>query len=80
MIKKVVKVIFIICFTFISVIPFGTPTSAKTLRQYKNEVAALESKAKENKRVTANAKSSINSKRNAIITANNTISENEKKS
>ena len=77
--KKVFKVIFVICFTFISIVPMGTPVSAKTLKQYKNEVAALEAKAKENKRVTANAKASINSKRNAIITANNTIEENEKK-
>ena len=32
--KKIFNVIFVICFTFISVVPFGTPVKAKTLKQY----------------------------------------------
>jgi len=52
--------------------------SAKgTLRDEKNELAEMEQKAETNNRLTNESKAKIAAKRNAIIVANNTISNNE---
>ena len=74
--KKIIKLVLIISIITINLVPINQ-VSAKTLKEYKNELAKLESQVAENKRITASKKASIDSKRNAIIEANNTIAENE---
>lgn len=74
--KKIIIYMLIISIGILNVIPI-TEVNAKTLREYKNDLAKLESEAAENKRITASKKASIDAKRNAIIKANNTIAENE---
>lgn len=76
MMKKIITIALIISLLTINIVPINI-VNAKTLGQYKNELAKLESQAAENKRITANKKASIDAKRNAIIQANNTISANE---
>lgn len=81
MIKKIINIIFILSLVITTIIPV-LPTDevkAKTLQDYKNEVAKLESQQSENNKLTAETKASINAKRNAILSANNTIAENETK-
>ena len=50
-----------------------------TLRDEKNELAEMQSKAATNNRLTNESKAKIDAKRNAIVQANNTISNNEVK-
>lgn len=74
------KRINIIILLMLMLLPISKVEAAsKTLQDYKNEVAALEAKKTENKRVTAATQSKIDAKRNAIISANNTITANENK-
>ena len=74
--KKLLCLILTISIICFNIIPIEN-VHAKTLKDYKNELAKLQSEYAENKRVTAQTKASINAKRNAIVTANNTISSNE---
>ena len=74
--KKIICLLLAISIICLNIIPIEN-VNAKTLKDYKNELAKLQSEYAENKRVTAQTKASINAKRNAIITANNTISSNE---
>jgi len=48
-----------------------------TLRDEKNELAEMQEKAETNNRLTNESKAKIDAKRNAIVRANNTISNNE---
>lgn len=59
-------------------LPNSSIVQAKTLQQYKNEVADLENKLDKTERLSAEAEQKIRSKRNAIASANNTIKDNEK--
>ena len=74
-------VVYIICLVLVLtlLLPLGNVKAAsnKTLRDYKNEVANLESKIRENNRLTKESEASIDAKRNAILAANNKIAENE---
>jgi murein DD-endopeptidase MepM/ murein hydrolase activator NlpD len=74
--KKIIKIVLIISIITINLVPINQ-VNAKTLKEYKNELTKLETQVAENKRITASKKASIDSKRNAIIEANNTIAENE---
>ena len=78
MMKKIIIFTIIFSLLTVNIVPL-TEVNAKTLKDYKNELAKLESESAANKRVTANTKAKINQKRNAIITANNTITSNETK-
>ena len=78
MMKKVVSFISILSLLFIMMCPTSI-VKAKTLQDYKNEVAKLETQQSENNRLTESTKASINAKRNAILNANNTITKNEAK-
>lgn len=63
---------------FLSLCPFNVyKVEAKTLQQYKNEVADLETKLDKTERLSAEAERQIRSKRNAIASATNTIDENK---
>lgn len=63
-----------------SVLPIRVAKAdGKTLGDYKKEVSALEAKANRNKRLSIEAQNSINAKRQAIVAANNTIENNERK-
>ena len=63
-----------------AVLPLRTINAdSKTLSDYKKEVSALEAKANKNKRLSQEAQNNINAKRQAIVAANNTIENNEKK-
>jgi murein DD-endopeptidase MepM/ murein hydrolase activator NlpD len=57
--------------------PVASPVQAKTLQQYKNEVAELEKKLDNTERLSAEAEQKIRSKRNAIASATNTIDANK---
>lgn len=73
--KRIIKVVIILLSILI---PLNV--SAKgTLRDEKNELAEMQAKAETNNRLTTESKNKIAAKRNAIIKANNTISENEVK-
>ena len=77
MMKRIIISISLISLIFVMLFP--TTVHAKKLRDYKNEVAKLESQQAENNRLTQSAKNSIDEKRNAILNANNTIEVNEQK-
>lgn len=79
MMKKVVSYTIILAMLLLTLCPTTTFAKSKTLQDYKNEVAKLENEKNENNRLTASTKASINAKRNAILNANNTISQNETK-
>lgn len=79
MMKKVVNFIIILSLLVVLVTPTTSLAKSKTLQDYKNEVAKLENQQSENNRLTESTKASINAKRNAILKANNTISDNENK-
>ena len=76
--KKVVNRLLILIIILSIIIPikkvFAEP---KTLRDYKNGIAALEQKKATNQRLSAEAAAAIEAKRNAIDEANNTIEANE---
>ncbi|MBE6146299.1 MAG: hypothetical protein E7171_06710 [Firmicutes bacterium] len=77
MMKKIINYVLIGCFLFLSLCPMATPVQGKTLQQYKNEVAELETKLDRTERLTAEAEQKIRSKRNAIASATNTIEANK---
>ena len=79
MMKRLISFISILSLVFIMFMPLTVSAKSKTLRDYKNEVAKLESQKAENDRLTTSTKNSINAKRNAILNANNTITANEQK-
>lgn len=79
MMKKIINLVIICSFLVTTFIPLNVKASSKTLQDFKNEVAAIQKEQNENKRLTSEAKASINSKRNAITNANKTITSNENK-
>ena len=78
MMKKIINYVIVGSFLFILLLPNVSVVQAKTLQQYKNEVADLENKLDKTERLSAEAEQKIRSKRNAIASANNTIKDNEK--
>ena len=79
MMKRLISFISMLSLVFIMFMPLTVSAQSKTLKDYKNEVAKLESQKAENDRLTTSTKNSINAKRNAILNANNTINANEQK-
>jgi len=79
MMKRVISFISILSLVLVMFMPLSVNAASKTLRDYKNEVAKLQSQKQENDRLTASTRNSIDAKRNAILNANNTISANEQK-
>ena len=77
MMKKIINYILISCFVFLLLCPLSSTVQAKTLQQYKNEVADLETKLDRTERLSAEAEQKIRSKRNAIASATNTIEANK---
>lgn len=77
MMKKIINYILMACFMFMALCPYSKQVEAKTLQQYKNEVADLENKLDRTERLTAEAEQKIRSKRNAIASATNTIEANK---
>ena len=79
--KKIISYLLILSLAFLTICPIGNVeiVRAKTLQDYKNEVAKLETQQSENNRLTTETKNKINAKRNAILSANDTIAENEQK-
>ena len=77
MMKKIINYILISCFVFLLLCPISSTVQAKTLQQYKNEVADLETKLDRTERLSAEAEQKIRSKRNAIASATNTIEANK---
>lgn len=74
---RIFLIIWLIAFT---ILPINiTKAANKTLGDYKKEVAELEAKANRNKRLSQEAQNNINIKRQAIVSANNTIELNERK-
>lgn len=74
---RILLIIWLIAFT---ILPINiTKAANKTLGDYKKEVAELEAKANRNKRLSQEAQNNINIKRQAIVSANNTIELNERK-
>lgn len=73
--KKIISyiAIFAIAFTFVA----PGIANAKTLKEYKNDLAALKNKQNENNRITQSTINEIDAKRNAITEANNNIAKNE---
>ena len=79
MMKRIINIVVICSFLVTMFMPLNVKASSKTLQDFKNEVAAIQKEQNENKRLTSEAKASINSKRNAITNANKTITSNENK-
>lgn len=85
MIKKLtiksINITIILSLFIITLFPVQIANAATTgtLKEYKNELAKVQSEKDENNRLTESTKASIDSKRNAIIEANDTISSNEQK-
>ena len=74
--KRIKKVLILILLCIL--IPLNVNAKG-TLRDEKNELAEMQSKAATNNRLTNESKAKIDAKRNAIVQANNTISSNEVK-
>ncbi len=80
MMKKVINIFLVLSLILLTFSPLTNVNAAtKTLRDYKNQLAKLESEKSENNRLTKENMAAIDRKRNAIVNANNTISSNEKK-
>ena len=79
MIKKITSILLIVLFTFGTTFTYIPTSKAATLKDYKDKVAELEKKQDNTNRLTAEAEQKIKNKRNAILKANDTISENESK-
>lgn len=77
--KKIVCYIIVLSFIITFTIPISVKAASKTLKDYKNELSALQNKQEENNRLSNATIAEINSKRNAIVQANNDITENENK-
>ncbi len=78
MMKKIINITLIISLLMVMIIPLEKP-KALTLGDYKNKVKELENKRYENDRLTQEKINDINAKRNAILTSNKTIEQNEQK-
>jgi murein DD-endopeptidase MepM/ murein hydrolase activator NlpD len=74
--KRIITFFLIFSLLTINLVPINQ-VSAKTLKDFKNDLSKLQGQLAENKRVTANTQAKINQKRNAIVTANKTIANNE---
>ena len=77
MMKKIVSYLLVASFAFLTISPLTNVAHAKTLQQYKNEVAELEKKKDNTDRLTAAAEQQIRNKRNAIANATHTIEANK---
>jgi len=78
--NKKLRIFLIIWLMAFTILPINITRAAnKTLGDYKKEVAELEAKANRNKRLSQEAQNNINIKRQAIVSANNTIELNERK-
>lgn len=77
MIKKIISYILVASFAFLTISPLQDIVEAKTLKQYKNEVAELEKKLDTTERLTTEAEQKIRRKRNAIANATDTIEDNK---
>ena len=78
--NKKLRILLIIWLITFTILPINiTKAANKTLGDYKKEVAELEAKANRNKRLSQEAQNNINIKRQAIVSANNTIELNERK-
>ena len=77
MMKKLVSYLLVASFAFLTISPLTNVAHAKTLQQYKNEVAELEKKKDNTDRLTAAAEQQIRNKRNAIASATHTIEANK---
>lgn len=75
--KKLVSYLLVASFAFLTISPLTNVAHAKTLQQYKNEVAELEKKKDNTDRLTAAAEQQIRNKRNAIASATHTIEANK---
>ena len=69
----------IFLFFLLLIFPLTVNAANGTLRDEKNELAAMQAKAESNKRLTQEKQNEIDNKRSAITRANKTIDENEKK-
>lgn len=78
MMKRLGRYALCFCLLFNMVAPLSVMADSKTLRDYKNELNALQSQQRENKRLSTQANNEVQYKRNAIMEANNTIDANEK--
>lgn len=78
MMKRLGRYALCFCLLFNMVAPLYVKADSKTLRDYKNELNALQSQQRENKRLSTQANNEVQYKRNAIMEANNTIDANEK--
>ncbi len=80
MMKKIINITLIISILFVTLCPITTvEAAAETLRDYKNELAKIQSQKAENNKLTNESIAEIDSKRTAILNANNTITKNEGK-
>lgn len=79
--KKIINILCIISLIILTICPTikVEAKSSGTLKDYKNELAKIQSEKAENNRLTTETKNQINAKRNAILKAENTIIENENK-
>ena len=77
MMKKIISYTLIFSFVFLMLFSNISTIEAKTLQQYKNEVAELEGKLDNTERLTAEAERNIRAKRNQIASATNTIETNK---
>ena len=77
MMKKLVSYLLVASFAFLTISPLTNVAHAKTLQQYKNEVAELEKKKDNTDRLTAAAEQQIRNKRNTIASATHTIEANK---
>lgn len=77
--KKFICYIVLISFIITCIIPINVQASSKTLKDYKDELSALQNKQEENNRLSNATIAQITAKRNAITQANNDITENENK-
>ena len=78
--KRIISILSILALISVTICPITSVyAKSKTLQDYKDEVAKLQSQQAENNRLSTSAKNSIDAKRNAILNANNTITQNEQK-
>lgn len=78
MMKRLVRYTLCFCLLFNMVAPLSVKADSKTLRDYKNELKALQSQQQENKRMSDSAYNEIKYKKDFINSFSNTIDANEK--
>ena len=80
MMKKIFSLFLVISLFLVTTFPIvKVEAASSTLKDYKNQLAKLESQKEENNRLTKENQNAIDAKRNAIVRANQTIVDNEKK-